>query len=573
MASREKRVHAVVIGSGFGGSIAARRLIEEGLDVVLLERGRLYPPGSFPRSPHKMARNFWDPSAGLYGLFDIWSFRSLEAVVSSGVGGGSLIYANVLLRKDEKWFVKNGAQGEHWPISYNDIESNYDCVEKQLAPQQYPFDKPPYNRTAKTLALKRAAKEHGLQWSLPNLAVTFANAGQSPIPGQPIIEAEPNLHKRTRLTCRLCGECDIGCNEGSKNSLDYTVLTEAVRRGLDLRSLCEARTIAPLPGGGFETRYVRHELEREGKPSRTEELPIEVVQSDLVVLAAGTFGSTYLLRQSRGALTRLSDQLGTRFSSNGDLLTFAQGCRPQELGDGTTVPVDANFGPVITSTIRIPDQLDGGSGPGAYIQDGGYPYFASWLAEGANVPGLARRFLTLGWRYLAGLLRLDVDSNLSAEISSFLGMADSSSTLTLLGMGRDVPGGRMGLDGKWLDIDWPRAPSRPFFDALREKMRKIAEFHGGRLIDNPLWYLGRTVTVHPLGGCPMGVDARSGVVDSFGEVFGHPGLFVADGSVMPGPVGPNPSLTIAALADRFARHAAAKWKRTRSNHMRATGVM
>jgi cholesterol oxidase len=224
---------------------------------------------------------------------------------------------------------------------------------------------------------------------------------------------------------------------------------------------------------------------------------------------------------------------------------------------------------VITSTIRIPDALDGGSGRGAYIQDGGYPYFASWLAEGANLPGLACRALGLGWRYLAGLLRLDTDSNLSAEISSFLGTAESSSTLTLLGMGRDVPGGRVRLDGKWLDIDWPRASSRPFFNALREKMRQIADVHGGRLIDNPLWYLGRTVTVHPLGGCPMGLDAKSGVVDSFGEVFGHPGLFVADGSVMPGPVGPNPSLTIAALADRFARHAAAKWKRAQSN----SGVM
>ena len=450
MTSRVEHVNAVVIGSGFGGSIAAGRLVEEGLSVVLLERGRLYPPGSFPRSPHKMARNFWDPSEGLYGLFDIWSFRSLEAVVSSGVGGGSLIYANVLLRKDEKWFVKNGPQGEHWPLSLADIESNYECVEEQLAPQLYPFDKPPYNRTAKTLALKSAAHELGLEWSLPKLAVTFANAGQDPIPGQPIVEAAPNLHNRTRLTCRLCGECDIGCNEGSKNSLDYTVLTKAVARGLHLRSLCEARTIAQLSGGGFETRYIQHDLGREGKPSNTEKLPTKVVQSDLVVLAAGAFGSTYLLLRSRncGALTQLSDQLGTRVSSNGDLLTFAQGCRQQEFGDGTTVPVDANFGPVITSTIRIPDLLGGGSGRGAYIQDGGYPYFASWLAEGTNLPGLARRFLSLGWRYLAGVLRLDTDSNLSAEISNFLGMAESSSTLTLLGMGRDVPGGRMRTRGQ-----------------------------------------------------------------------------------------------------------------------------
>src|SRR5689334_7288339 len=94
----------VVIGSGFGGSVSAYRLAAGGLSVCVLERGHPWPPNSFPRDPARLARNLWDPDNGLYGMFDVWSFRGLEAVVSSGLGGGSLIYANVLIRKDEHWF-------------------------------------------------------------------------------------------------------------------------------------------------------------------------------------------------------------------------------------------------------------------------------------------------------------------------------------------------------------------------------------------------------------------------------------------------------------------------------------
>jgi cholesterol oxidase len=110
----------VVVGSGFGGSVMAWRLADAGLDVCLLERGRAYPPGSFARSPHDMARNFWDPSEGRHGLFDVWSFSRISAVVSSGLGGGSLIYANVLLRKPADTFVSEplpGGGAEQWPLA------------------------------------------------------------------------------------------------------------------------------------------------------------------------------------------------------------------------------------------------------------------------------------------------------------------------------------------------------------------------------------------------------------------------------------------------------------------------
>jgi cholesterol oxidase len=127
---------AVIVGSGFGGSVTAYRLAEAGLRVCVLERGKAYPPNSFPRAPHRMKMNFWDPSEGLYGMYNIWSFSGLGAVVCSGLGGGSLIYANVMIRKDEKWFVKEDLKGggfEYWPITRADLDPHYDRVEKMLA--------------------------------------------------------------------------------------------------------------------------------------------------------------------------------------------------------------------------------------------------------------------------------------------------------------------------------------------------------------------------------------------------------------------------------------------------------
>ena len=143
---------------------------------------------------------------------------------------------------------------------------------------------------------------------------------------------------------------------------------------------------------------------------------------------------------------------------------------------------------------------------------------------------------------------------MTAKIAELMQPAElSAGGLPLLGMGRDVPDGKMFLRDGHLDIDWrKRKGSKEYFDRLRSTSRDIATALGGRFADNPLWYINRVITVHPLGGAPMGRHAGEGVVDAYGNVFGHPGLHIADGSVMPGPTGPNPSFTIAALADRFA---------------------
>src|SRR5205823_3513666 len=132
----------------------------------------------------------------------------------------------------------------------------------------FPLEQPPYERTAKVLAYRDAAERLGLDWDLVPLAVTFANDGARAVPGEPIIE-RPNLHQRGRQTCRLCGECDVGCNYGSKNTLDYTYLTDAWQAGAQLRTRCEVRAFEPHEAGGYRVHYVVHDPEREGQHTDT----------------------------------------------------------------------------------------------------------------------------------------------------------------------------------------------------------------------------------------------------------------------------------------------------------------
>ncbi|TNY37067.1 GMC oxidoreductase [Thermomonospora catenispora] len=549
-----EHVDAVVVGSGFGGSVAAYRLAEAGRSVVVLERGQAFPPGSFPRSPAEMSRAFWDPRAGLHGMYDVWHFSGCDSVVASGLGGGSLIYANVLLRKDERWFVHEHRSPdggyEPWPISRADLDPHYDAVERMLGATPYPLEEPAYADTPKTQALQDAAAELGLDWFLPPLAVSFApEPGATPGIGLPI--AEPwygNLHGLPRRTCRLCAECDIGCNDGSKNSLDHTYLSAARYYGADLRTSHEVTRIRPRSGGGYEVDYVRHEPGRESR-----DLPVHTIGCDRLILAAGTYGTTYLLLRSRDELPGLSPALGTRFCGNGDLLTFLLRARDRD----RIRPLVAGRGPVITSAIRLPDEVDGdpcvdAGRRGAYIQEGGYPEFVSWMVESADVPERISRALRFLWDRVTDLFSDSPDNNLSAELSELIGDgALSVSSLPLLGMGRDTPDGVMRLDGDMLRVTWNPETSAAHFERLRTIMQRIGDVLGAEYQDNPIWFRKRIITVHPLGGAPIGRHPGEGVCDPYGEVFGHPGLYVADGAAMPGPVGANPSLTIAAMADRM----------------------
>lgn len=548
---------AIIVGSGFGGSVMAYRLAEAGQRVCVLERGRAYPPGSFTRSPYRARESFWDPPRGLTGMYHYWSFKGIDALVSAGLGGGSLIYANVLLRKDERWFITedvNDGGYEHWPVTRADLDPHYDRVEAMVGVQTYPVDHEPYASTPKTIAFKLAAERNGIEHFHPPLAVTFANEGRPPRPGEKIEEKLRNLHDRDRVTCQLCGECDVGCNFGAKNTLDYNYLTHAAHHGADVRTLCDVRTLEPRDGGGYAVGYADLSDDPEapaagnGRPA-----PLQKLTCDRLVLSAGTLGTTNLLLRNRSAFPRLSRKLGTRFCGNGDLLTLAINCA--EVTDGRREPriVDPGYGPVITTTARMPDALDGGEGRGFYLQDAGYPQHLAWILHVLAAPKTLWNWRDHGWYLVKNWLKGSPDTDVTGHIADLLESAElSAGGLPLLGMGRDIPDGRMFLRGGRLDLDWKTQKSSAYFERLRTTSRGFARSLGGRFADNPIWFLRRVITVHPLGGAPMGRFPGEGVVDPYGNVFGYPGLYVADGSVMPGPVGPNPSLTIAALSDRFA---------------------
>jgi len=563
---------AVVVGSGFGGSVSAFRLAEADRSVVLLERGRAYAPGTFARTPYEMSRNFWEPKDELLGLFDIRSFRKLESIVSAGLGGGSLIYANVLLRKDERWFVHDsplpGGGYENWPIGRADLDRHYDAVEEMLTPSPNPYPDLP-----KAKALREAAEALGLEAFSPPLAISFAPRPGARAGQKQIVDEAPygNIHGVTRLTCRLCGECDLGCNEGSKNTLDHTYLSAAAHLGADIRTLSEVYSVAPLSDGGYEVRYRQYAAEPDetGHYERTE----RVIRCGQLFLGAGTFGTTSLLLRNRVNLPALGRAVGMRFSGNGDLLTFCVGGTTTRPGGQLRV-IDPNRGPVITTAIRRPDGVDEeGAGRGYYVQEAGFPDFANWLIEAAQVTSSVKRAANVVSKIMAHRMARKNESTISAEIAKLIGEGRLTATsLPLLGMGRDTPDGRISLRDGELDVDWTTATSAAYFEAMRETMRDISEKLDGRFRDNPLWWTKRVVTVHPLGGAPMGRHVHEGVVDSWNESFGHPNLFVVDGSAVPGPVGPNPSLTIAAMADRAVERALEKPRPKRRRAPRATAA-
>ena len=468
--------------------MTAYRLAEAGKRVLVLERGRPYPPGSFTRSPYRARESFWDPPRGLVGMYHYWSFKGIDALVSAGLGGGSLIYANVFIRKDENWFVQEDMSDggyEYWPVDRADLDPHYDRVERMLNLQRYPFEHEPYASTPKTIAFKEAAEANGLEWFLPQLAVTFANNGRRPVPGEAIEEELPNLHGRTRTTCQLCGECDVGCNYGSKNTLDYNYLTHAKHHGAEIRTLADVRRIAPREGGGYDVTYA--DLGEHPENPVTYDLTC-----DHLILSAGTLGTTNLLLRNRSAFPRLSRKLGTRFCGNGDLLTLA--LNTSRVIDGKKTPriVDPGYGPVITSTARMPDAADpGGSGRGFYLQDAGFPQHLAWILHVVSAPKQLWRWREGASYLVKNWLKGTPETDVTGKIADLMLPAElSAGGLPLLGMGRDVPDGKLYLRNGQLDIDWRKATgSQEYFDRLRSTSRDFATALGGRFADNPLWFL------------------------------------------------------------------------------------
>jgi cholesterol oxidase len=506
----------VVVGSGFGGGIAACRLAEAGKRVCLLERGRRFSRDDFIDEPGEAPSMIWHQSANPRGLFDVRLMRDVSVITAAGVGGGSLVYANVQLRADPEVFA------EGWPaaIDRNALDPWYDRTEEALQPVPTP-DEPPLPKVA---AFAAAGRHAGREAERLPIAVHFGEARKHPFSGAP------------QEGCRNLGRCDLGCPIHAKNTVDITYVARAEAHGAEVRPLHLAERIEPprAPGGSWTVSYKHLGGGLDG-----------TVQAPRVVLAAGTIGSSRLLLRNRSRLPDLSPALGSRFSGNGDALGIAFDPAAADVRGA-----QHDFGPVMTSKIDFPERR-------LMVADGGLPAnFEAILdvARGVNVISGWRRALV--WLREA-LVRIGwSDQSLRPrEAGRVRRRLPNTNSLIFLMIGRDAADGQMRLTPllKRFDIRWSKEGSAQLFEDLAATARELAEGSDATpfyaLDGGPL---SKFTTVHPLGGCPMADDPEQGVVDEFGRVHGYPGLYVLDGSIVPTALGVNPSKTIAALAERGA---------------------
>lgn len=501
-------VDAIVVGSGFGGAILACRLAEAGKRVLVLERGRRWEPADFPRDITDTDRVFWryPRRAASTGLYDVRFFSALGAVVASGVGGGSLVYANIHIRPDPVVFAD-----ERWPssITRGVLDPYFDRVAAMLRVAPLPQEQSIVKRDH----FRAAAATIGYDVFDPDQAVDWA-------------------------ICQYVAECEFGCQFGAKNSLDRTYLAAAESRGATIVPLTRVEGVTPADGS-----YKL--LCRDVQTGRSVEF-----EAPLVVLAAGTLGTNEILLRSRdrlGTLPRLSPRLGHGYSGNGDFLGAIT---------GSTADLEPWHGTDVTSVMRFFDAAPQFTLAAPTFNRDTMLFLAGLGTGGGG--GWIRWFGPVLWRLLPFLVPLVCRSGLLQRAHDRGDPNVAAHMTNLFAIGRDNANGVMRLTRDNLDIVWDyAAENAPLIERMERGMEAVADAYGGSFAPLFSWRIFRRIlTVHSLGGCHLSDGPDRGVVTPHGEVHGYPGLFIADGSVVPTSVGFHPCMTIAALAERIADSAA-----------------
>jgi cholesterol oxidase len=512
----------VIVGSGFGGAVAACRLANAGRSVLVLERGRQWTPDQYPREPQDAWIWEQDEPELFNGWIDLRFLNHMWVAQGAGVGGGSLIYANISI--DAKPSTFNAG----WPsqINYSVLRPYYDRVADMLGSRPLPDGQ----LTRRFELMKDAAAKIGDadRFRKLDLAVTFDDDWSYALPDA--VDAKHSKPRTNRFgkqqgTCIHCGNCDIGCAVQAKNTLDLNYIADAERAGATVQPLSLVTHLSPADGGW----RVHYDRLRDGRRE-----PLDAV-AKRVVLAAGSLGSTEILLRSRdeyGTLPKLGAFLGRNWSSNGDFLT------PALYGQRLVAPT---IGPTITCAI---DFLDGSEkGARFFVEDGGFP----------NVLG---NYIQASLKQTS---RFGPRAVFFRQLSRGFAIKDSlADVMPWFGQGVDAANGDFYLGRRWyapwrryLALDWDVADSESAINGLIGMHRRLSAATGGEAVVPPTWtLLHQLVTPHPLGGCGMAASPSAGVVDHAGRVFDHPGLYVFDGSIVPRAIGLNPSKTIAALAER-----------------------
>lgn len=505
------------MGSGFGGSVSALRLVEKGYRVLLLEKGRRFQARDFPKTNWDLKRWMWRPQLGMRGLFNMSVFPHVTVLSGVGVGGGSLVYANTLPTPGEEFF--RAPSWGHLADWERELAPHYPTARRMLGATPYPI------MTDADRALERVAKRRDLPFSQPHVAVHFGR------PGVEVPDPYFGGEGPPRTGCTHCGACMIGCRVGAKNTLDKNYLYFAERRGLTLWPEREVHAIRPLPedeGPGY-----RLEVLERGRVKR-------IVRARRVILSGGVLGSVDLLlrmKEDPDGLPGLSPRVGSYVRTNSEALLGVTSRRKD---------LDFSRGVAITSMVHTDAH--------SHIEPCRYPRGSSFfrllaaphIAGGplpARLAQAAAAFVSHPLDYLGSSF-----ARRWAERTAILLYMRTLEGHLELKLGRSwATGFSRGLTTRLAEGPAPQA-SIPAASALAKDFGE--EVDG---VVQSLWtetLLGIPTTAHILGGACMGADPEEGVIDAEHRVFGYPGLYVIDGSSISANPGVNPSLTITALAER-----------------------
>jgi cholesterol oxidase len=522
----------IVVGSGFGGSVSALRLAEKGYRVALLECGRRYRDQDFARSTWDLRRYYWMPKLGLRGIFRMTAFKDVFIVSGSGVGGGSLGYANTLYRarpaffSDPQW----AALGD-WE---SDLQPHYDTAERMLGVTDYPLEGP-----ADAL-LREYGEEIGVgdTYKHTRVGAFFGEAGRE-VP-DPYFGGEGP----PRSGCIGCGSCMVGCRHNAKNTLVKNYLWFAEKLGVEILPERQVTDLTPVPGGAEDgSDGYQVTSERSGSWLRKRR---RTVTARGVVIAAGALGTNKLLAdcRHRGTLPRLSARLGELVRTNSESIN-AVTAPSDERNFAKSVAISSSIYPDPDTHIEVVTY-----GPNA---DSMSYLFTLLTGKGSRV---TRPLLWFGQvlRHPLRFLRLLSPLRWSRRTVILLVMQTLDNAIRLRPKRR--------IFGRGIRLQTEQDPDKPnptFIPAADHVARWMAERTGGIAqsgINEAIFNI--PTTAHILGGAAIGADPEHGVVDHRNRVFGYENLMVCDGAAIPANPGVNPSLTITALAEHAMEQVAPK---------------
>ncbi|ASR05006.1 MULTISPECIES: GMC oxidoreductase [Gordonia] len=509
----------LVIGSGFGGSVTALRLAEKGYRVGVLEAGRRFDDADFAKTSWDVRRFLWAPKLGAYGIQRIHLLRDCVILAGAGVGGGSLNYANTLYQPGSAFF--GDPQWAHITDWEDELTPYYDQARRMLGVVTNPH-MTPADEIIRSVADDMSVGDTFVQTPV---GVYFGE------PGRTVSDPYFGGVGPDRTGCIECGECMTGCRHGAKNTLLKNYLGLAERAGVVVNPLTTVTDVRQRPDGSWTVDTVKT-----GAWIRKRE---KAFTAHNVVFAAGTWGTQQLLHKLKdsGRLPELSTRLGELTRTNSESILGATRYRVDESLDLTKgVAITSSFYPTPDTHVE-PVRYGKGSNAMGLLQapmtdgDGRLPRWLRFIGVALRDPLATARVLAVkGWseRTVIALVMQNLDNSIT--------------TFT-----------KRGLFGRRLTSKQGHGEPNPtWIPAGNEATRRIAEKIGGTSAGTWGEVFNVPMTAHFLGGCVIGDDEDNGVIDPYHRVYGYPSLSVVDGSAVSANLGVNPSLTIAAQAERAA---------------------